>query len=131
MKMKIIEAHFGKDSAAQPLEQGSLVRSRKLLSGTVTGWKFLEIAERGNVRVTGKVNVPVKQIGVFIVSVGKWYKLYIDNKLLWLHSDYVLPEYLWDVSQDDSGMTQDATNGNILQVNLLTPVNILVQQDDT
>ena len=77
------------------------------------------------------MNVPVKQIGVFIVSVGKWYKLYIDNKLLWLHSDYVLPEYLWDVSQDDSGMTQDATNGNILQVNLLTPVNILVQQDDT
>jgi hypothetical protein len=129
--MKIIETHSCRDPAAQSLEQGSLVRSRKLLSGTVTGWKFLEIAERGNVRVIGKVNVPIGQIGVFIVSVGKWYKLHIDDKLLWLHANNVLPEHLWDVPQDDPGMTQDATNGNILQVNLLTPVNILVQQDDT
>jgi len=129
--MKIIETHSCRDPAAQHLEQGSLVRSRKLLSGTVTGWKFLEIAERGNVRVIGKVNVPIGQIGVFIISVGKWYKLHIDDKLLWLHANNVLPEHLWDVPQDDSGMTQDATNGNILQVNLLTPVNNLVQQDDT
>lgn len=128
--MKITEIRSDKDSATRPLEQGSLVRSRKLLSGTVTGWKFLEIGERGNVRVMENVNVPVNQIGVFIVSVGKWYKLYIDNKLLWLHSNNVLPEYLWDVSQDDSGMIQDATNGTIQQIDLLTPVNILVQQDN-
>jgi len=129
--MKITEAHSCRGGAVEPIEPGTLVRSRKLLSGTVTGWKFLEIAERRNIRVIGKVNVPIGQVGIFIVSVGKWYKLHIDDKLLWLHANNVIPEHLWDVSQDDSGMIRDATNGNILQVNLLTPVNILVQQDGT